>query len=376
MLAELETGVSVKQMIERVPLGARVPALNPLRWDYDSTFAEPNESSWAKLTLVMRKRDGGVVDAELLRPRAWIEAAGIAVGKPLPLNLPELNIRDEVSVTAIEACPPIASGAGSVVTARFVTREAHLVASVQLRGPGGELETLTGTELHPIWSADRADWIPLSQLQPGERLLCSHPSTSWDGESERGQAHAIVLGVTLSTVCEPVYNLEIHGEHVYQVGELGVLVHNGTPAHCPLESINAPKSTAAVSNAVNPRLTARLDAFRSYRANGGTMDMARWVKATQGNPAYGTGFKSGFADWSRRVGQPVHGNSLAAQGAHDVYVLREAGSGRLLHFGETGRGYLTRFAEHQRDYARLGIDIEVDLLRTVEGKAAARAWGK
>jgi hypothetical protein len=183
-----------------------------------------------KLTLVMRKRDGGVVDAELLRPRAWIEAAGIAVGKPLPLNLPELNIRDEVSVTAIEACPPIASGAGSVVTARFVTREAHLVASVQLRGPGGELETLTGTELHPIWSADRADWIPLSQLQPGERLLCSHPSTSWDGESERGQAHAIVLGVTLSTVCE----------HVYQVGELGVLVHNGTPAHCPLESVNAP----------------------------------------------------------------------------------------------------------------------------------------
>ncbi|MFN9246825.1 MAG: type II toxin-antitoxin system death-on-curing family toxin [Planctomycetota bacterium] len=127
---------------------------------------------------------------------------------------------------AIEACPPIASGAGSVVTARFVTREAHLVASVQLRGPGGELETLTGTELHPIWSVDRADWIPLSQLQPGERLLCSDASTSWDGESERGQAHAFVLGVTLSTVCEPVFNLEIHGEHVYQVGELGVLVHN------------------------------------------------------------------------------------------------------------------------------------------------------
>jgi hypothetical protein len=73
---------------------------------------------------------------------------------------------------------------------------------------------------------DRADWIPLSQLQPGERLLCSDASTSWDGESERGQAHAFVLGVTLSTVCEPVYNLEIHGEHVYQVGELGVLVHN------------------------------------------------------------------------------------------------------------------------------------------------------
>ncbi len=135
--------------------------------------------------------------------------------------------------------------------------------------------------------------------------------------------------------------------------------------------IAVPKSVA--TNAINPRLTSRLDAFRSYRANGGAMDMRRWVKATQGNSNYGTGFKSGFADWSRRVGKPVHGNSLAATGAHDVYVLRKAGTGRLLHFGETGRGYLTRFAEHQRDYARLGIDIEVDLLRTVDGKAAARS---
>ena len=101
--------------------------------------------------------------------------------------------------------------------------------------------------------------------------------------------------------------------------------------------------------------------------------MRRWLQATQRNPAYGTGFNSGFATWSRRAGSPVHGNSLAATGAHDVYVLRDASSGRLLHFGETGRGFLTRFAEHQRDYAGLGIRIRVDLLNTVEGKAAARA---
>jgi hypothetical protein len=34
------------------------------------------------------------------------------------------------------------------------------------------------------------------------------------------------LGVTLSRVSQPVYNIEVHGEHVYQVGELGVVVHN------------------------------------------------------------------------------------------------------------------------------------------------------
>jgi hypothetical protein len=103
------------------------------------------------------------------------------------------------------------------------------------------------------------------------------------------------------------------------------------------------------------------------------MDMARWVKATQGNPAYGTGFKSGFAKWSKQFDGPVHGNSLAATGPHDVYVLLAAGSGELLHFGETGRGFMTRFAEHQRAYATRGMDIEVQLLRSVDGKGAARA---
>jgi hypothetical protein len=36
---------------------------------------------------------------------------------------------------------------------------------------------------------------------------------------------AVVLSVTLSRVTQPFYNIQVHGEHVYQVGELGVLVH-------------------------------------------------------------------------------------------------------------------------------------------------------
>jgi hypothetical protein len=34
------------------------------------------------------------------------------------------------------------------------------------------------------------------------------------------------LSVTLSRVSQAVYNIEVHGEHVYQVGELGLVVHN------------------------------------------------------------------------------------------------------------------------------------------------------
>ena len=47
----------------------------------------------------------------------------------LPLNLPELEVSGLALVTAMDDCPPIAVGEGSVVTARFVTREVHVVAS-------------------------------------------------------------------------------------------------------------------------------------------------------------------------------------------------------------------------------------------------------
>jgi hypothetical protein len=40
-----------------------------------------------------------------------------------------------------------------------------------------------------------------------------------------------VLSVFLSRVSQPVNNIEVHGEHVYQVGELG-LVHNADGLVC------------------------------------------------------------------------------------------------------------------------------------------------
>jgi hypothetical protein len=40
------------------------------------------------------------------------------------------------------------------------------------------------------------------------------------------KASGLVLSVTLSRISQPVYNIAVHGEHVYQVGELGLVVHN------------------------------------------------------------------------------------------------------------------------------------------------------
>jgi hypothetical protein len=86
------------------------------------------------------------------------------------------------------------------------------VASVDVLGADGTVETITGTTIHPVWSVDRQEWVPLAELAQGERLQ------GLDGL-------AVVLGVSLARVSQPVYNIEVHGEHVYQVGELGLVVH-------------------------------------------------------------------------------------------------------------------------------------------------------
>ena len=203
---------SASHPIETLPIGVRVPTKNPNRWEVDPQ-PEPEQATWAKLSITVERSDGGIVDAELIRPRSWILANGICAGRLLPLNLPELDVSGLAMVTSIDDCPPIADGEGSVVTARFVTREVHIVASVDVLGADGSVETITGTTIHPIWSVDRQEWVPLGELVEGETL--------------QGQdGLAVILSVTLSRVTQPVYNIEVHGEHVYQVGELGVLVHN------------------------------------------------------------------------------------------------------------------------------------------------------
>ena len=152
-----------------MPIGSRVPTKNPNRFEVDPQ-PEPNQATWAKVSITVERSDGSIVDAEIIRPRSWILASGLCAGRMLPLNLPELEVTGLALVTAIYDCPPIAEGEGSVVTAHFVTREVQVVASVDVLGADGTLETITGTTIHPVWSVDRQDWVPLAELAQGERL--------------------------------------------------------------------------------------------------------------------------------------------------------------------------------------------------------------
>jgi hypothetical protein len=174
------------------------------------------QADWAKISITMRRTDGGIIDAELIRPRWWIAHHKIVAGQLLPMNIEELQVKGTAMVTSIGDCPEIAGGEGSVVTATFKTREVHSIVRAEILGPDGSIENIEGTPIHPIWSVNRNDWVPLGELIEGESLQAAN-------------GLATVLSLTRVSSSIPVYNLEVHGEHVFQVGDLGLLVHNSDP---------------------------------------------------------------------------------------------------------------------------------------------------
>lgn len=125
------------------------------------------------------------------------------------------------------------------------------------------------------------------------------------------------------------------------------------------------------ASCINSRLSDRLAKWKAYKAAGGDMSMAQWVQHTR-SQSWGHRAGGGYGNWYRSI-TSTHGNSLSATGPHDLYVIREVGTKMVLHIGETGRGYMTRFGEHKSDFAKLGIDVYPEWVRTVEGKAAAKS---
>jgi hypothetical protein len=63
--------------------------------------------------------------------------------------------------------------------------------------------------------------VPLGDVAEGETLQASG-------------GIAKVSSLSLVTCSLPVYNIEIHGEHVYQIGMHQLMVHNASPARCAM----------------------------------------------------------------------------------------------------------------------------------------------
>jgi hypothetical protein len=79
-------------------------------------------------------------------------------------------------------------------------------------------------------------WVPAEEFQPGDSL-----------KSLNGLRH--ITNRHLERTTERVYNIEVDGDHVYRVGESGLLVHNVSDPCCGLPTVVFKKSR--IPNIVN-----------------------------------------------------------------------------------------------------------------------------
>ncbi len=196
--------------IEEIQVGERVQfARNPGEPFDNSLGTKVDPSTWRRISLRAYKDSGDKADIVLLRPKWWLDERLDTKRGTLTLAVPELNIFEPAKVLSVEPCPPISDGAGGVVIATFHHWSPDTV-NVHIKGVDRPIRC---TPDHTFWSSDRREFVEAQHLNQGELVQGEH------SEYQIGR---------IARINEPieVFNLEIHGQHVYQVSEFGVLVHN------------------------------------------------------------------------------------------------------------------------------------------------------
>ena len=171
--------------------------------------------TWGRMRLRAPKTDGTTAEVEMLRPLSWMEERGVREGGTTHIAVPECGIDGEAEVLAVGPCPPVRECPPGYATVTATFR--HAAANVLDLAIEGESRPLGTTGNHPVWSEDRREFVRADTLTVGERLL------NEAGETVR------VTAASPRGPPEPVFNLEVHGQHVYRVGDGGLLVHNGGP---------------------------------------------------------------------------------------------------------------------------------------------------
>ncbi len=156
-----------------------------------------------------------VVAGLLTEPPHAVAASGLqteplTIGSTIFVDLPEHGISADFTVREIRPCPTPMAGDGYLVTTKFIHENAEIL---NLRIEGSD-EPIGTTASHPFWSEDRQQFVAAGELRVGENLLLADDTTRH------------VESIALRPNRETVYNIEVDGEHVFYVGEDGVLVHN------------------------------------------------------------------------------------------------------------------------------------------------------
>jgi hypothetical protein len=227
--ASLASPALKTKAIEDIQLGDRVLGRNPELSDAERHVAEPDPITWRQVEFQIAKPDGGQLAVRLLRPRAWIEENHAWPGNAIPLVLPEFHLEARATVVALEPCPTVQAGKGHVVTGVF----RHTVPGTLNLSVEGLDEPLGVTANHPFWSLDRLAFVPAGELAAGERVR------RHDGASLR------ITGVERRPGPQAVCNIEVQGEHAYEVSNLGLLVHNAGAGNCQGGKEEGPNASGA-----------------------------------------------------------------------------------------------------------------------------------
>ncbi len=198
--------------IEEIRLGQRVVGKNPLRHETQSPSNIAPEN-WRAVQLSMYLGDVPY-DLNSLRSLDWLKATAAAPGRTVHMQLPEMGLNGPALVEAIAPCPPIEpdDGTGRQIVTGLMIHRAENILDISITGLD---EPLGVTTTHPIWSETRQHFVKAGQLEVGEHL-----------RSTTGHLAEVTHITPHRGPPQNVYNLEVNAEHVYQVGQSGLLVHN------------------------------------------------------------------------------------------------------------------------------------------------------
>ncbi|MEL6109746.1 MAG: polymorphic toxin-type HINT domain-containing protein [Planctomycetota bacterium] len=263
--------------IESIRLGDRVFAHNPeIEGEERESWGEPNWAECYQLSLQLPLTETATIEIELLRDEAWIRSqvgyvtenstyqlddlastdgesrslrAALetaldtlesrdeeVIGLTVAMDLPEMGATGLALVNDVQKAPRVMTGAGQVVTATFKHPPANAVLDVRFDDAE---DVISVTENHLFWSEDRLAFLPIGDFEVGEQVLTCY------GETKR------VVSKLPRPGPDTVYNLEVYGEHVYFVGEHGILAHNGYISRS-IKNQNARRSDGLI-NHIDPR---------------------------------------------------------------------------------------------------------------------------
>lgn len=255
---------------------------NPDRAEVSTGEAEPDET-WVAVDVYQAKPGGGHFYATLLRSPQWVTAH--IRGKVVELDREELGAVGRAEVLTVDPAPPIQPGTGQVVTGTFRHQSGGELVRVRVAG-----ESITCTDGHRFWNETAAAFVHAKDLRAGDMV--------------RTRAAGLVAVETVEPAGPAgwVYNLEVAGEHVYEVGNDGILVHNdGCVAFRSLSredilSIASgngvlPKGNAATNNALHAYITqdrpsAFVATFGKFKA---LWDKKNYIEISTATPGYRSG---------------------------------------------------------------------------------------